>query len=168
MIPDMFNLHKHFTVSLFFIFTVTMLGATSSHAGLYLKPRVGVTTPVKGGDPYYSLGASAGYQWVRLFGTEVTYTRLVGYGSNSNGNTYRAQGVFTVPVGIITPFATAGVGYFDLDTPGYDSQVVTIVGGGISLSKILFFTASIGADYIIVADDQRDYIEPYIALGVSF
>lgn len=164
----MLNIHKHLSVCVLSFLALFFLTTSDAQASLYLKPRAGMAVPAVGGDPYYSVGATAGYQWIRLFGTELTYTRLLGYGSNGDGNSYRAQGVFSVPVGIVTPFATGGVGYLDFDGSAIDEQVITIFGGGISLSKILFLSASIGVDYIIVPGDQRDYVEPYISLGIAF
>ena len=142
-------------------------GPGSANAQLYLKPRAGASIPVRGSEGYYSVGGTLGYQWIKLFSTEVTYTRLLSFQDAPNGHTVRGQGVFRVPVGIFTPYASIGAGWVRYEAPIDDSQVMTLFGGGVSLAKILFFSLSVGADYAIVPD-QPDFLEPYVSMGVVF
>lgn len=148
-------------------FAALALMPDAAQAGLYLKPRAGAAIPVRGSEGYYSVGGTLGYQWIPLFSTETTYTRLLSFEDAPNGHTVRGQGIFRVPVGLFTPYGSIGAGWVRYDDPIDDSTVMTLFGAGVSLSKILFFTLSVGADYAIVPD-HPDFIEPYISMGVAF
>ena len=140
---------------------------TPSKASFYVRPRAGVAIPTSGNDPYYSVGGTLGYKWLPFFSTEASYLRLLGHNTAPDGHTVRGQGVVSAPIGIFAPFGSLGVGWIDYDVPGSSSEVMTIFGGGLTVSKILFLSASVGVEYAIIPN-KADLIEPYVSIGITF
>ncbi len=156
---------------IFSAFLFISLISTTYAKGLYIKPRAGATVPVRGADTSFSIGGTVGYQINSLFGIESSYTRLLSYNNNNGqeGDTLRLAGTLSVPLGIIRPFGSLGVGAIRTEAfNNNDWNTMVTMGGGLQLAKILFVSLSIGADYAIVSGGGRDFVEPYLSAGIQF
>ncbi len=147
---------------------VLTLSASQAEAGFYLRPRAGATVPINGGDPSYTLGLTAGYQFSRYLATELSYARLIRTGSGVEGNLVQAEGVLAFPTTHVTPFLSGGVGFVHYEVPGSDDYHSLIpIGAGISLQQILFLNLAVGITYSIVPGGA-DFLQPYLGVGLSF
>jgi hypothetical protein len=157
---------KHISWALILVATFAF-SATNAQASFYFRPKAGATFPIKGGDSSYSLGVTGGYSWSQYFATELSYSRLFGTGSAADGDLIKGEGVVTIPLPIVTPFASAGVGLLHASLPGKDAfDPMLLLGTGAQLANILFLSISAGVTYAMVKN-SADFIEPYVSVGFS-
>lgn len=157
------------SLKIFFIGSIFALSSLAS-AGVYVTPRAGSVIGVNNGNASYSVGASAGYTFLKFFSTDFTYTHLFGINDGPNGDTFRGRFVVSTPVGILSPFASLGAGYarFNLDAPLEDRNIFFVpIGLGVRLVKLVLVSASVGAEYLIV-NNGEDLVEPYVSVGLHF
>jgi len=153
-------------VVLFMVFA--WISATSAYANLYMRPRAGATIPVDGGDPSYSLGLTAGYQWTNFLATELSYSRLFATGNGADGDMIRGEGILSFPMPVATPYASGGFGALHTEIGGNDDWTsMILLGAGVTFQKILFLSFGAGVSYAIVQDGQ-DFLEPYVSIGIVF
>ena len=145
-----------------------MIIPTSSWADLYLRPRAGAVIPVNGNDISYTLGGALGYQWTSFLATELSYARVLGTSGNASGDLLSAQAVASLPMPIITPYASAGVGlsHYSLG-PVSQWDMMYLLGAGAMLDVIPFISVGLGVTYAIV-QNQPDFVEPVIILSLRF
>lgn len=112
---------------------------------------------------YGGLGATAGYNFNKFFAVEATYSRLIPMNtSTSQKNAVTAPRLIArLPLWIVTPYATAGPGYF------WSPRKWTVGFGAGALVDLWILNLSVGVDYIYV-NRGDNLIVPTIGFGLSF
>ena len=146
-----------------FLLTAAILLPSIAQAEFYLRPRVGATFAIDGGDTAYSVGAAAGFWWNKYLATEISYSRLIGSGSAPDGDLIRGEGIVSYPLPVATPFVSGGFGASHVG--GWDPMI--LAGGGVSLNALAPFFIEGGFSYAAVFG-RPDFIEPYAAVGIGF
>lgn len=151
-----------------FIFLAFVMISTSASADFYLRPRAGAIIPVNGNDVSYTFGAALGYQWTSLLATEIDYARVLGTSGNPDGDLVSAQAIVSIPLAVITPYASAGVGtsHYSLGTVS-EWDMMYLLGAGLTFDLIPFLTLGAGVNYAFV-QDQPDFFQPVITAALKF
>ncbi len=147
---------------------VSIFWISSASASWYLHPRIGAYIPVHDGDSSWSVGGALGYEWTKMLATEARYSRIIGSGNDPSGDILTGEGIVTLPIPMIAPYGSVGVGTIRTSTAGSSHWNTTIpIGAGVTIGPLLFLTLSAGIDYDIVRGGPN-FLEPGVAVGFTF
>lgn len=110
----------------------------SAHEGLGFSPFVGVAWVTSGGDssPSLTVGADLTYGFTNWFGLGVGYSRIFTPGNDDlpDTNFVDLSAIFTLPLGPLEAYASAGPGYYwEIAGPDDESGVYVDLGAGIGI-----------------------------------
>ncbi|MCI5072761.1 outer membrane beta-barrel protein [bacterium] len=155
-------------INLTILLTILCLGLSSAQAGFYVRPTAGAVVPLSSNqNTQVSLGVTAGYQFVKIFAVEGSYSRFLENDPVPAANAYRLTGIARVPTGVFAPYASLGTGFISYDLPGSDSTYFTSLGAGVTVVKLFMFSANVGVEYLIL-DGADNLLEPRASIGVHF
>lgn len=142
-----------------------LLPVAASAAGFYLHPTLGAALPANDrGKVAVSAGAALGYGVSQYLAAEVQYNYL--YHSDYRGHLMRGGPVLSLPLGILTPYATAGGGFHRL-TVNDSAQAfhpLAYVGGGLNLNIFGPLSLGAGVNYDFLKG-YSDFLNPYLTLS---